>query len=98
MALAYSVRLKRWSPGGGVNGTAVRSSSLSSHVYIDLYTAGSGRRTPDGGIIPARILRTISSSFSACGWMFEKSMVSIVSLRDESIPAAFAFSLWQLTQ
>ena len=35
-AFAYSVRFRRCSPGGGMNGVAVRSSSPSTQVIIDL--------------------------------------------------------------
>ena len=41
--------------------------------------------------MPARILRTISSSLSACLRMSLKSMLSIVSLRDESTPGGLGF-------
>ena len=50
--LAYSVRFSRCSPGGGVNGFAVRSSSFSNEAIIVLKSAGSGRFMPTGGICP----------------------------------------------
>ena len=93
MTLAYSVRFSRCSPGGGVCGEALRSSSCSSHAAIDSYVAGSGRGMPAGGIMPARSFLAMSSHVFASCAMLVTSRVSTVSLRAESRPASRAFVL-----
>jgi hypothetical protein len=67
MALAYSVRFKRWRLGAPGTGLAVadRSSSFSSQTVKVREVALSGRLAPDGGIIPPRSFRTTFSQTSA---------------------------------
>ena len=57
-----------------MKGVAVRSSSPSSQLIIDLYAGGSGLREPAGGIIPARSFRTTRSQVSAFSWTFAVSI------------------------
>ena len=64
MTFVYSVRFKRCSPGGGAFGAAFLSSSASTDATNASYAARSGRRTPEGGIIPARIFPTTRSQTS----------------------------------
>jgi hypothetical protein len=98
--LAYSVRFSRCRPGGGMWGGASRSSSCSRNVIIDSNTAGSGRRMPAGGIMPARILRTIISHLAASFLTLVTSRASNVSFCAPSpgLGAFFALSLWHATQ
>jgi hypothetical protein len=63
---------------------AASSSERSSHDTIASTLAWSGRRTPGGGIMPPRSLRTVFSQMSACSASFARSIVSKVN------PAVFA--------
>ena len=79
IAFVYSVRLSRCRPGGGSCVFAPRSSSFSIQVTSASTLAASGRGIPDGGIIPARSLRTTFSPISA--WSREMRQVQLVQVQ-----------------
>src|SRR5712691_1026767 len=94
-ALAYSVRLSRWSSAdrpGFTWAAAARSSSLSSQVATRSYVALSGRRAPGGGI---ERLRSFTTTFSHVSPELNTCSVSALS---SARLAVLTRSLWHVTQ
>src|SRR5712691_11137759 len=94
-ALAYSVRLSRWSSAdrpGFTWAAAARSSSLSSQVATRSYVALSGRRAPGGGI---ERLRSFTTTFSHVSTELNTCSVSALS---SARLAVLTRSLWHVTQ
>ena len=80
-------------------GARPHSCPAPSRVNRDGFeVAASGRGTPEGGIIPARNLRTMVSAASGCSLACDKSRPSSVRSRAELRPAALARWLWQAAQ
>src|SRR5262249_60500110 len=77
---------------GLVRPAALRSISASSQSLRPSYSANGGRRTPGGGMTPARSLRTTFSHNSAWSPAVVRSNFSRLRL------ARFALSLWHVTQ